>query len=115
MAIGSSDEAYLYDQAYLSLAATGVTAIMVALVIGVVLGLDTGDLFAQEAAARAADLKTQGVIQGLGAWNPALGLAGAALLMTAVVVVLQRVLSTIRLRGRTMAATLPALLTPRSN
>lgn len=114
MAFQSSDEAYRSDQAYLWLAATGVTAIVVALVTGTVLGVETGGLFAQEAAVRAADLHTQGTIQGLGAWNPALSLAGAALLMTAVVVALQRILGTIQGRGRSMAATLPALLTPRS-
>lgn len=114
MASRSSDEVYLSDQAYLWFAAAGVAVIMVALVTGIVLGVETGGLFAQDAAARAADLHTQGTIEGIGAWNPALGLTGAALLMTAVVVALQRILAMIHRRGQSMAATLPALLTPRS-
>lgn len=110
--MAKTDEAYVYDEAYLWLAGAGVAAIMVSLALGVFLGVEAGGLFAQDAAARAADREALGTLQAFGAWNPALALTGAALLMTAVVVVLQRIISTIQLRGRAMAATLPTLLTP---
>lgn len=110
--MANTDDEYLYDEAYLWLAGAGVAAIMVSLVLGAFLGAEAGGLFAQDAAARAADREAFGTLEAFGAWNPALALSGAALLMTAVVVVLQRIIKTIRLRGQAMAATLPTLLTP---
>ncbi|MBW3578029.1 MAG: hypothetical protein KY462_09900 [Actinobacteria bacterium] len=99
------------DYAYLWVAALGVATVMASLVVGIALGYEAGDLFAQDAAARAADTGSQGSIAAAAAWNPALMLTGASLLMVSVVVVLRRIITTIRMRGRSMAATLPGLLT----
>lgn len=98
------------DNAHLPVAAAGVLTVMVSLVIAVVVGLQTADLWAQDAAARTVDLQTQGTIAAISVWNPALVLAGVSLLMTAVAVVLQRVVKTIRRRGEAMHQSLPVLL-----
>lgn len=97
---------------YIAVAAAGVSVVMVSLAVGIFLGFEAGDLFAQDAAARAADTETQGTLAAFAAWNRPLALFGASLLMTAVVLVLRTIISTIRMRGRVVAATLPALLAP---
>lgn len=100
------------DGAYIPVTVLGLVAVMASLALGIALGLEAGDLFAQDAAARAADLGTQGTLAAIGGWNPALMLTGASLLMTAVVVVLQQIIRTIRVRGQVMAENLPRLLAP---
>lgn len=117
MAVPPASDPYLLsrstsDHAYAWVAAGGVAAIMAALIAGIALGFEAGDLFAQDAAARAADTEAQGTLAAAGFWNRALMLTGASLLMVSVVVVLQRIIATIRLRGTAMAATLPTLLAP---
>lgn len=110
------DRSWTNHTIYLVIAGVGLTAIMASLVVGLVLAFETGDLFAQDAAARAADADTRGTIAAFAAWNPLVTLTGISLLMTSVVVVLREIISTIGMRGRAMTATLPGLLTPqRSN
>lgn len=100
------------DHVYLLLAAVGLMIVMASLLVGVVVAGEVGDLFAQDAAARAHDTDTLGTIQATSAWNPPLLQLGISLLMTSVVVVLLRIIQTIRMRGAAMAAALPVLLRP---
>lgn len=95
---------------YIAVAAAGLVLIMASVAVGVFLGFEAGDLFAQDAAARAADTETQGTLAAFAAWNRPLALAGAGLLMTAVVLILRTIIATLRMRGQVVASSLPALL-----
>ncbi|MEX2586692.1 MAG: hypothetical protein WD602_01690 [Actinomycetota bacterium] len=88
----------------------GILAVMFSLAMGVVVAVKTGDLWAQDAAARAADKVRAGQIGAIQAWNPAVLLFGISLLMTSVVLVLRRIIKTIQARGEAMVANLPRLI-----
>jgi hypothetical protein len=102
--------AHYQDFGYLVLAALGLGAVLGAGVIGMVVGAKTGTFWSQPAAARAADRLHAGQIGAVGAWNPMLLFVGISLLMTTVVVVLRRVITTIRARGETLVSSLPGLI-----
>lgn len=90
-------------------AVLGIMVVMFSLGIGVVVAVKTGDFWAQDAAARAADNVRAGQIRAMGAWNPALLLFGISMLMTSVVLVLRQIIKTIKARGEAMATYLPRL------
>jgi hypothetical protein len=101
------------DRAYGPIAALGLGVVMASLVVGIVVGLYSGDFFAQGAAGRAADVVRHGVITSTSAWNPFVLFFGISLLMTTVVVVLHRIVKTIRARGEAMVTYLPTLIPAR--
>lgn len=104
---------YPEDRIYPVVTLLGLGAVMLSLAVGAVIGLYQGDFFAQSASARAADSVRQGVVAATGAWNPFVLFFGIALLMTAVVVVLRRIVKTIRVElAGSMVTHLPQLLTP---
>jgi hypothetical protein len=84
--------------------------VMASLAIGIGVAGTAGNFWAQDAAARAADQVRAGRIASTGAWNTVLVLFGISLLMTSVVVVLQRVIGSIKKRGETTSSYLPVLL-----
>lgn len=96
-----------HDKAYAPIAVLGLMTVMFSLVVGIVVGLKTGDLWGSPAAG---DAVRRGVIEAAGAWNPAVLFVGASLLMTAVVVLLLRIVKTIKTLGDAMQTHLPALL-----
>lgn len=105
---GAGSEGRLWqDKAYGPIAVLGLMTVMFSLVVGIVVGVKAGDLWGP---AGAGDAVRRGVIEAAGAWNSALLFFGASLLMTAVVVLLLRIIKTIKVRGGAMQAHLPVLL-----
>lgn len=94
---------------YLSalVALLGLMAVMAGLLIGAVIAIEAADLFTAEGAG---DAETLGTVEAVSAWNPVLTLFGASLLMVAVVLVLRRIIKTIRLRATATRAAMTTLL-----
>lgn len=92
----NSAKKYWEDKASISVAVVGLGTVMLALIIGIVLGFYSGDLFGGQATD---PQQSRGVIA---AWDkitkPAM-FSGAALLMTAVLLVLRRIIKTIKFEG----------------
>lgn len=101
---------YWEDRVYWPVALLGLMAVMLSLAVGAIAGLYIGDIFAPGGDA-AADQVRRGVAESTGAWNTAVLFFGASMLMTAVLVVLRRIIKTIRYRGEAMQAHLPTLFT----
>lgn len=107
--IGQQSQAqkkYWEDKVYIVVAALGLSSVGLALVIGIVLGLYTGDLIGGSATD---SQQSQGIIAGWDKVVKPIMFSGIALLMTAVVLVLRTIMKTIKYEGA--ARYLPLLLT----
>lgn len=90
------DSFRLEDASYVPVAALGMMAVMFALVAGIVVAVDVSDLYT---ASGAGDAELRGTQAAFSIWGPQVALLGAALLMTAVAIILRRIVKTIRLRA----------------
>lgn len=92
----TAQKKYWEDEASVAVAAIGLGSVMLALIIGIVLGFYTGDLFGGQATD---PQQSQGVIAAWDKITKPVMFSGAALLMTAVLLVLRRIIKTIKFEG----------------
>jgi hypothetical protein len=95
----------------------GVMIEMVALIVGIALGVSTGDYFSEtkatrDAAAAGSGLLSQiGTISAVKAWLTPLQFLGAAMLFAGIAVALATIIKNLQLRADAFAAALPVLIT----
>ena len=94
----------------------GVMIEMVALIVGIALGVSTGDYFSEskvtrDAAAAGSGLLSQiGTISAVKAWLVPLQFLGVAMLFTGIAAALATIIKNLQLRSQAFAASLPVLI-----
>ena len=95
---------------------TGVMIEMVALIVGIALGVSTGDYFSETKASRDAAAAGSGLLSQIGtisavkAWLVPLQFLGVATLFAGIAASLAVIIKNLRLRGGAFAASLPMLI-----